>query len=772
MRPARLGAITVAVATALALSAADGAHAQSNPDAPSGYFLTIVARHCPDYEDIRPNLARNNIQESLENLGAGVSPYTTGQQISPTIETPNHPKCKPLVGWKFQLGTGLSGSKTGTWGRLSLISGPISPWSIAKTSGEQRTRLPVITTEDSVPDRDQNGAVVAGSALPGATTVELTNAQATSAGEGDKVSIQGGTVADPALAEIPGLGNTYAFGALRCGIDNLNGDNVEWIRFGGRKHIYCYAYYVTPPPQSATVIVKKRVTYPEKATATFNFRGNISYTAAQDFSLTVTPDTSSGAVAPFNKEPSITFYRAATRSGDPPWTFTETGSVGYLLTGINCTSRLGSTIATDRGTASVQITNLLAADQVECVFINEQRPQGGTLQIAKTTTGAVGTFPFTVEPVDGGGAPRTTTARTLIPGVEADALPGPLALDPGQYRITETLPERSGGQWRQVSVNCNSRPLSSRRRGAPATVVTVTAATGVACRFTNSFIPEGSITIAKTAISGSGTSGFVISYEGAPPRKYVQSADVGEGETVIATGDSTNRLPLGRYVIQETATLTDDVRPWTLVAVECDGELTPFEEKRITVELTAEHPDVACRFENQQTTTPLPDPRPTPTPTPPAPQPLPAQPAAPADLVVTKRALSSTTRVGELAAFTVTVRNAGEGVAENVALADRPRRRGQIATASASQGSCSERLTLTCHLGTLAPGESATVRVRVRATAPGVLSNVAVAGSGTSDRQLRNNVDRERTLVLPARGPRRCANAASADRGPVAHASC
>ena len=55
---------------------------------------------------------------------------------------------------------------------------------------------------------------------------------------------------------------------------------------------------------------------------------------------------------------------------------------------------------------------------------------------------------------------------------------------------------------------------------------------------------------------------------------------------------------------------------------------------------------------------------------------------------------------------------------------------------------------------------------------PGVLTNVAVAGSGTSDGQLRSNVDRERTLVLPAGGPRRCANAAPADRGPVAHASC
>ena len=69
----------------------------------------------------------------------------------------------------------------------------------------------------------------------------------------------------------------------------------------------------------------------------------------------------------------------------------ETGSAGYLLTGIDCTSKKGSAITTDRGTATVQITNLLAADQVECVFTDEQRPQGGTLQIAKTTTGAVGT---------------------------------------------------------------------------------------------------------------------------------------------------------------------------------------------------------------------------------------------------------------------------------------------------------------------------------------------------------------------------------------------
>ena len=173
--------------------------------------------------------------------------------------------------------------------------------------------------------------------------------------------------------------------------------------------------------------------------------------------------------------------------------------------------------------------------------------------------------------------------------MEADALPGPLAVGAGTYLISEQLPDAVGGEWRAVAVTCNSRPLSRRGRGE--TRVVVTAATGVACRFTNAFIPDGSITITKTARGGSGSTGFVISYQGAPARQYAQSADVAQDETVTATGDSTARLPLGRYVIQETATLTDENRPWVLTSVSCDGQLIPFEQKRVTIELTAEHPD-------------------------------------------------------------------------------------------------------------------------------------------------------------------------------------
>jgi hypothetical protein len=38
-------------------------------------------------------------------------------------------------------------------------------------------------------------------------------------------------------------------GALRCATDNVNGDNVEYIRFPDNvEHVYCFAYYVQPPP--------------------------------------------------------------------------------------------------------------------------------------------------------------------------------------------------------------------------------------------------------------------------------------------------------------------------------------------------------------------------------------------------------------------------------------------------------------------------------------------------------------------------------------------
>jgi hypothetical protein len=197
----------------------------------------------------------------------------------------------------------------------------------------------------------------------------------------------------------------------------------------------------------------------------------------------------------------------------------------------------------------------------------------------------------------------------------------------------------------------------------------------------------------------------------------------------------------------------------------------PFEQGRVIVDLTEEHPRVACTFENTEVRTPpspqpTPTPTPTPTPVPPAPLPPPLPPApAPAppraDLVVTKRALASSVRSGSIVAFEVTVSNRGEGAAENAAMAEKPRHGGQIIGARPSQGSCAQHgELLVCRLGTLEPGASATIRVRVRATAEPALDNLAVAGSSVLDATLRNNADEARVRILFSRAqPRaRCAS--------------
>ena len=54
---------------------------------------------------------------------------------------------------------------------------------------------------------------------------------------------QGGTPTDPGAR--PAVPGQFGFGALRCAVDVLNGDNVEWIAYpAGAKHVFCYAYYV------------------------------------------------------------------------------------------------------------------------------------------------------------------------------------------------------------------------------------------------------------------------------------------------------------------------------------------------------------------------------------------------------------------------------------------------------------------------------------------------------------------------------------------------
>jgi hypothetical protein len=149
--------------------------------------VTYVARQCTSFTNIFANRARNNIQESLRNLGPD-SPYpvsgsSTSFLVNPDAEdhTPPQvaPNCTPIVGWRFTLGTGIVGRAVdGPWGSLSKVTGPFDT---------------VIQTQPSVPLLNQNGDRLDDRTIAGAVTVELDDAQRTRAGSTSSLWVQGGS---------------------------------------------------------------------------------------------------------------------------------------------------------------------------------------------------------------------------------------------------------------------------------------------------------------------------------------------------------------------------------------------------------------------------------------------------------------------------------------------------------------------------------------------------------------------------------------------------
>ena len=159
---------------------------------PRPYTVTLAARTCPTYTDIIANRNRNNIQESLEDLGPNTN-YTSGEVVNPTKEAAApQDNCSPLTGWNFQWGTGYTGKSPAT-ADLSTVTGPNA----------------IATTIASVPELDAAGNDT-GRTLDGAVIYTLTEDQVTRAAKG-KLWLQGGTKALPL-----GDGSTVVRRAALC----------------------------------------------------------------------------------------------------------------------------------------------------------------------------------------------------------------------------------------------------------------------------------------------------------------------------------------------------------------------------------------------------------------------------------------------------------------------------------------------------------------------------------------------------------------------------
>jgi uncharacterized repeat protein (TIGR01451 family) len=126
---------------------------------------------------------------------------------------------------------------------------------------------------------------------------------------------------------------------------------------------------------------------------------------------------------------------------------------------------------------------------------------------------------------------------------------------------------------------------------------------------------------------------------------------------------------------------------------------------------------------------------------------------AEADLRVTKTDSPDPVHIGQPLTYKVRVRNQGISAASGVTVNDQLPRSAGFGSASASQGSCSlkpEKRVVSCSLGSLASGATATVTIVVKPNEKGTIVNTASASAtGPTDPNPADNTARATTTVEP-----------------------
>ena len=122
-----------------------------------------------------------------------------------------------------------------------------------------------------------------------------------------------------------------------------------------------------------------------------------------------------------------------------------------------------------------------------------------------------------------------------------------------------------------------------------------------------------------------------------------------------------------------------------------------------------------------------------------------------ADLSVAETDSPDPVTVGENLIYTVTVTNNGPDAATGVVLRDTLSEGMMHVSSTVSQGSCSQAAgVVTCDLGSLADGSSATVTIVVTSTEPGGITNTAYGEANETDPDPSNNTATTTTIVNPA----------------------
>lgn len=414
--------------------------------------ITYVARDCPQYTDIMANKARNNIQEPLRDLGPN-SNYSSSEAVCAQKEAAGTPlpPCEPLTDWTLSTGSGFTG-RSPQPENLSTVTGPIRQ---------------DITTGAETPELDAQG-MPTGRTLQGAVTVQLNAAEQQALAAG-RLWVQGGTPG----AALNGKQEQYGFGALRCAQDALNGDNVERITFpSGARHVFCYYYAVTPPPGAGTITVVKHID--GAGQGNFRYDGNLSYA-----------DTNGDGVNDFvlsarsGQDASQSFVRGESDIDTNPWVFREVVPPGSGWERENPTVCEAVTATGAPGSSAIQTSTdgevrvgLVEGESVTCTYTNRRTAGPGVL--SKQTLGSTGTFDISLETPPEAPPVITDPTTTTAEGVPVEVV-GAQETPVGTYTAVEQKPAPDGrGTWELTS----------------------------AVRFTNVYVPAGTLVVVKTTSGG------------------------------------------------------------------------------------------------------------------------------------------------------------------------------------------------------------------------------------------------------------------------------
>jgi uncharacterized repeat protein (TIGR01451 family) len=122
----------------------------------------------------------------------------------------------------------------------------------------------------------------------------------------------------------------------------------------------------------------------------------------------------------------------------------------------------------------------------------------------------------------------------------------------------------------------------------------------------------------------------------------------------------------------------------------------------------------------------------------------------PADLAITKVDSADPSRAGRDLTYTITVTNNGPNATTNVTVTDTLPSGLSARSSAASQGSCSGTTTVTCEIGNLANGASATVTIVVRPQSAGTITNTASVRATEADNNTANNSASQATTISAA----------------------